>query len=122
MNAAKNRKKLQALLSEETRLMEIFLDHRQLIKGGIFKAKTKCGNKNCKCAREGKLHEVWRYYVSRDGKGNNRTVKKGELIRLEKGTTNYKRFRRARARLVKLHNEQLRLIDALEKAKTKKVR
>ena len=120
MDAAKYRKKLKVLLSEETKLMDVFLDHKPLIKGGVFKGKTKCGNKNCKCEREGELHEVWRYYRCEDGKGNNRTVKKGELISLEKGTNNYKRFRRARMRLVKIHSEKMRIIDILEKAKIKK--
>ena len=120
MDAAKYRKKLKALLSEETKLAHVFLDHKPLSKGGIFKGRTKCGNKNCKCEREGELHEVWRYYRCEDGRGNNRTIKKGELIRLEKGTDNYKRFRKARARLVKIHHESLRIIDILEKAKTQK--
>ena len=119
MSSAKHRQKLKKLFEEENKLMNIFLDRKALIKGGIYKGKTKCGNKNCKCEREGELHEVWRYYRSENGKISNRTIKEGELIKLEKGTNNYKRFRKARMRLVKIHQEKLKIIDVLEKSKIK---
>jgi len=52
---------------------------------------------------------------SDQGKTHLRTLPPGEHSRFRQWTENYRRFRRARAALVKLHQKMLVRIDRLEK-------
>jgi len=122
MDLSKYRLRFRRLVGEQMKLMSVFLGQRILVKGGVYQTKTKCGNKRCKCERESKLHLVWRLYSSHKGKTQIRTLKKRDVLKYKKLTQNYQRFRRARAHLVKIHKEQIRLLNLLEKGLRKEVR
>jgi hypothetical protein len=47
------------------------------------------------------------------------TLSEGQISELRRNTERYRQFRRARAELVKGQQEMLRLIDAIEKARTR---
>ena len=119
MSLSQNRKKLKGLFLRQEALIPVFLSRKPLIKGGVYKAKTKCGSKGCRCEREGELHEVWRLYRSHKGKSQTRTLKKYEVFKYQKYTQEYRRYRLARSRLVKLHSEILNIVDRIEKEKTR---
>jgi hypothetical protein len=53
---------------------------------------------------------------SERGKTRLRTLPPGERARLRRLTENYRRFRQARAALVKLHRRMLATLDRLEQA------
>lgn len=92
-----------------------------MIKGSIYKTKTKCGTtKGCRCERKGELHEVWRLSRSHKGKSQTRTLKKHEVYKYQKYTKVYQRHRRARAKLVKLYTKILKIVDQIEKEKMMK--
>lgn len=114
------RLKLRRLCSEEMKFVPIFLRRKPLLRGGIYKTKTKCGKKGCRCQREGKLHIVWRFYSSDKGKTKIKTLKRGDILTYQKFTQNYRRFRQARARLVKIHREKIRLINLIENGLSKR--
>ncbi|MBW2045886.1 MAG: hypothetical protein JRI96_13560 [Deltaproteobacteria bacterium] len=114
MDLSQCRLRFRKSIDEPIKLLPIFLGKRLLIKGGVYQTKTKCGNKGCKCEREGKLHVVWRFYRSNKGKTEIRTLKKGDVTEYKRFTQNYRRFRWARARLVKIHREQIKLLNFLE--------
>lgn len=115
MDISKYRQRLRGLFAKQMKLVDVFLGTRVLMKGGIYRSKSKCGKKGCKCEKEGELHEVWKFYWSEEGRTKIRSISKEEIFRYGKLTRNYRRFRWARAELVKLHREQIRLIDQIEK-------
>ena len=39
-----------------------------LLRANLVRMKRKCGNKNCRCAKKGNLHESWYLYQSKEGK------------------------------------------------------
>lgn len=114
MDLSKCRLRLRELINEEVRLLNIFIDRRPLIKGTVYLMKTKCGKKGCKCERVGQLHTAWRFSRSQEGKTQAEYLSKKDVLRYKRLTQNYRRFRRARARLVKIHQEQIKLLNFLE--------
>jgi hypothetical protein len=119
MTLSQVRLRLRKLINEQSRLSKIFMARKRLIKGGVYQSKSRCGKSNCKCVREGILHLVWRLYWTENGKTKLRALKYSELVYYQKLTRNYMRFRKARARSVKIHREMIELINVLEKGMTK---
>jgi uncharacterized protein YjiS (DUF1127 family) len=121
MDISKDRQRLRGLFYSQMRLLQTFLGTRGLVKGGIYKTKLKCGKKGCRCER-GELHEVWMFYRSEEGRTKIRTLSKEAVTEYGQYTRSYQRYRQARAELVRLHKEQLRLIDLLEEGLRKENR
>ncbi len=119
MTLSQARLKLRQLANELLKLLDIFLARKPLIKGGVYQTKSRCGKPNCKCVKEGAFHSVWRLYWSEGGKTKLIAIKKGTVYDYQRLTANYQRFRRARARLVKIYQEMIQLINFLEKGLTK---
>ncbi|HDS09574.1 MAG TPA: hypothetical protein ENN73_05040 [Firmicutes bacterium] len=116
MDLSKKRKKLAGVFKEYDKLKTVFMTRVPMLNGGIYKTKTKCGNPNCHCNVRGELHEVWRYYYCESGKNKIKTLKIHEIGRFKELTERYKKFRRGRILLVKLHKEILELIDKIEQS------
>ena len=77
---------------------------------------TRCGKPACHCAsQEGPLHSSTVLSWSEHGQTRLRTLPAGERARFQQWTENYRRFRQARAALVKLQRRMLAAIDRLEK-------
>ena len=114
MDISKIRQKLNGLFDEMTDLRQSFMERKPMLNGGVYQTKTKCGNPNCKCMREGKLHTVWRYYYCENGKRKIKTLKKNDVLKYQKLTGRYIKFREARAKFVKLHKEVLKLLNSIE--------
>ncbi len=114
MDISKKRKQLKDVFKEINDLEQSFMERDPILNGGVCQTKTKCGNLNCKCMREGKLHTVWRYYYTEDGKNKVKTLKKADVLNYSRLTERYIKFRSARARLVKLHKELLKLLNSIE--------
>jgi hypothetical protein len=119
MTLSQCRLKLRKLINEQIKLLAVLLARKQLIKGGVYQSKSRCGKLNCKCVKEGILHLVWRLYWTEEGKTKMRALKKSEVVYYQKLTKNYMRFRKARARLVKIHQEMIILVNLLERGMTK---
>jgi hypothetical protein len=117
MNLSQSRKKLRGLLSEMEKTSKVFFSRTPLIKGTVYKTQTKCGSPNCRCVKEGQLHEVWRLSRSHKGKTQTRTLKAHELDKYKKHTRAYQKHRKTRARLVKLHSKILEVVDDIENEK-----
>jgi len=113
------RVKLRLLVNEQAKLLDILLARKPLIKGGVYQTKSRCGKPNCRCVKEGSWHLMWRLYWTEDGNARLKALKKHEVYDYQRLTANYQRFRKARARLVKIHQEMIRLINLLEKGMTK---
>lgn len=107
------RTQLIKLTEEVRRLREIFLERPPMVPGSLYTLRRRCGKPNCRCA-EGHLHatEVLSY---RGGpRAQNITLRPEQLHAVKQGTDAYRRFRQARAQMVKLHREMMQVIDRIE--------
>ncbi len=115
--ASRLRLTLQSLLADYQRQIEELLPLRQLLKGSVYELLTRCGKPACHCASEGGTrHASTVLSWSEKGKTRLRTLPPGERARCRQLTEDYRRFRQARAALVKLHRRVLATIDQLEKS------
>ena len=83
-----------------------------MVQGSFFLQERKCGKANCRCA-QGQLHGSWVISRSVEGKGRTFIVPPHERARLRKLTTEYRRYQRARAVLVKRCQQLLGLVDQI---------
>ena len=115
--ASRLRLALQSLLAQQQRQLDGMLPLRQLVKGSVYELKTRCGKPTCHCASgEGPLHSSTVLSWSEHAKTRLRTLPPGERARFRQLTENYRRFRQARAALVKLQRRMLATLDRLEKS------
>jgi len=117
MDSSQLRKRLQASQRELSDLLRVLKQRPPLIRGSVYPLRRKCGKSTCRC-QEGFLHESWVLSVPEKGKKRVRVVPKGKRLSWQRMTERYRRFRRTRARLVKLFAEIIKLIDELERERT----
>jgi hypothetical protein len=117
MDASQIRKQLRQCQGEFGDLLEILKQRRPLIRGNVYKLRRKCGKQVCHC-KEGHLHESWVLSVPEKGGKRMQVVPEGRLTQWQTMTEHYRQSRRARARLVKLFAEIIKLIDELERERT----
>jgi hypothetical protein len=111
------RQTLLTLLDDYHRQVDSLLPFRQLVKGSVYDLQTRCGKSSCHCASDqGPLHTSTVISWSEHGKTRLRTLPPGELARFRQLTQSYRRFRQARAALVKLHQRIVAHVDRLETA------
>ena len=109
----RTRQALVQLREELGQLLEVFLARDPLVKGSVYELRRKCGKPTCGCAR-GELHGTVVLSWSEAGRTRLQTLPPSRRGDVRAAVRRYQRFRRARARLVKLHAQMLGLIDALE--------
>lgn len=117
MNTSQLRKQLQERQKEVADLLWILKQRPPLIRGSVYPLRRKCGKTNCRC-QDGHLHESWVLSVPEKGRKRMRAVPKGKRLTWQQMADRYRRFRRARARLVKLFVEILDRVDQLERERT----
>jgi hypothetical protein len=86
-----------------------------LLKGAFHLGGTKCGKENCKCA-QGELHTTAVVVVPVDGRSRTFYVRGPDRPEAERRAQGYRRLRKARAEVRKLHGEVLDALDALVEA------
>jgi hypothetical protein len=114
-NASRSRKRLLDLHDQERDLLKALVSCRSLLKGSVYDLKTRCGKPSCACA-QGERHSAMVLSWSQGGKTKLLTVQPGDLDRLIRLTGEYRSFRQARSKLVKLQKELLSEVDKLEAA------
>jgi hypothetical protein len=117
MDASQLRKQLQQSQREIGDLLRVLKQRRPLIRGNVYNLRRKCGKAGCRC-QDGHLHETWVLSVPERGRKRMRTIPKGRRTQWREMSERYRRFRRARAQLVKLFAEVLKLVDQLERERT----
>ena len=117
MTASQLRKQIQQRRREAGELLRLLQQRPPLVRGNVYNLRRKCGKAGCRC-QEGHLHESWVLSVPEKGRKRMRVVPKGKRLRWQQMSERYRRFRRARARLVKLFAEILKLVDELERERT----
>ena len=115
--ASRLRQALTTLLADYQRQLETLFPLRHLVKGSVYDLHTRCGKPSCHCAsHQGPLHTSTVISWSDHGKTRLRTLPAGKLAHFRRSAENYRRYRQARATLVKLHQRILAHIDRLETA------
>jgi len=117
MDASRLRKRMQQCQREVNDHLRALKQRRPLIRGSVYNLRRKCGKIGCRC-EEGHLHESWVLTVPEKGRKRMRAVPEGKRMQWQPMTERYRRFRRARARLVKLFAEILKWVDELERERT----
>jgi hypothetical protein len=117
MDASRLRKRIQQCHREVSDQLRVLKQRRPLVRGNVYNLRRKCGKAGCRC-QDGHLHESWVLSVPEKGRKRMRAVPKGKRTQWQPMTERYRRFRRARARLVKLFAEILKLVDELERERT----
>ena len=117
MNASQLRKRIQQQQREVSELLRLLKQRPPLIRGSVYNLRRKCGKTGCRC-QEGDLHESWVLSVPEDGRKRMRAVPRGRRLKWQQMTERYRRVRRARARLVKLFAQIIKLVDELERERT----
>lgn len=114
--ASRLRLTLKSLLAECQQQLHQLLPLRQLVKGSVYELQTRCGKPSCHCASDqGPLHTSIVLSWSEKGRTRLQTLPPGERAHLRQLAENYRRFRQARAALVKLQRRMLATLDQLEK-------
>lgn len=107
------RHSLVQLLDEMRGLIEPFFSDRPVQKGTVYELKRKCGKPGCKCA-QGELHARMVVSASEGGRTRLRAIPRGFLVETQQRVKRYQELRRARARVVEIHRQMLKLIDEME--------
>lgn len=111
------RQQIGTLEAQRTQQLEQVLAERgPLLRGNVAERARVCGHANCRCATQGELHVS--PYLSLAVGGTTRQIHlpAADVQQVQDKTDRYRRFRQARARLVQLAAEQIRLIDRLANA------
>ena len=107
------RQSLLQLVNEVKGLVEPFFSDWPVVKGSVYELKRKCGKPGCKCA-QGKLHARMVVSASERGKTRLRAVPRGFLVDTQQRVRRYQELRRARARVVEIHRQMLKVMDEME--------
>lgn len=113
MTTSRLRQKLVGIGEEISRQIEVLVGRPQLLRGYVYKLRRRCGKANCRCAN-GELHESWVVLMHEAGVRRMRAVPQNKVLRWRELAENYRRFRKARQELARLHCELMRLADLLE--------
>jgi len=107
------RQSLRKLVEEMKGLIEPFFSNRPIVKGTVYELKRKCGKPGCKCA-QGELHARMVISASEGGKTRLRAIPRGFLVDTQQRVKRYQELRRARARVVEIHRQMLKILDEME--------
>ena len=107
------RQSLSRFTNNIRQIIDPFFSDKPVIKGSVYELKTKCGKPGCKCA-QGQLHPRMVLSASDKGRTQLRVIPTGFLGEVQVKVRRYRELRRARARLVEVHKELLRIMDEME--------
>lgn len=111
------RQSLARLRDEANQLLEVFLERTPLARGTVYNLRRTCGKPSCGCATAGRRHAVTVLSVSEAGHTRLRAIPQDQIPDLRALTARYRRFRKARARLVTVHRTMVAVIDQLAAAR-----
>jgi hypothetical protein len=114
------RHSLVQLLEEIRGLIEPFFSDRPVIKGTVYELKRKCGKPGCKCA-QGELHARMVVSASEGGKTRLRAIPRGFLVDTQQRVRRYQELRQARARVVEIHRQMLKVMDEMESVRREEI-
>ncbi len=119
MDAARCRQELDSLLARLPALLAPVFETTPMMAGGIYQRRFRCGQPTCHCA-SGSLHEYPSLATWGGPKKDVRRIRPEEDIeRLRALTERYRAVRSARTSFLAWSRRVVKLIDALESARTR---
>ena len=109
---SRRRQQLWQAYGALARCLRILQRQQPMVSGSLYLLRRKCGKPNCRCA-QGQLHACWVLTRSQSGQSRLYSVPKDQRGRLRALTQEYRRWQRARARLVQQSAALLIRIDQL---------
>ena len=110
------RKSLTDRVQELKGLLPTLLGRQLMVKGSVYQLRRKCGKPTCHCA-DGRGHESMVLSWSEAGRTRLRSIPEQNVNRLRRLTERYQRFRKARARLVQISREILKITNRIEEVR-----
>lgn len=114
------RQTLVRLREEVLRLLDVLLAREPLLRGSVYLLRRKCGRPSCHCV-DGERHPTWVLATTGPRGRRLRAIPPSRLAEARRLAEHYRRFRRARARLVQVHRQILSGVDQLEAARRKEL-
>jgi vacuolar-type H+-ATPase subunit I/STV1 len=111
------RQELSYLLKQRYKHLKVIFNNDALVKGGIYIINRKCGKESCKCATTDYRHPSYYLYKSEQGINQTIYIKRKDVDILKELTNNYKKFRKARAELMKIEKEMAEIMNKIEEEK-----
>lgn len=96
-------------------LLRTMTSQGQITPGSFYLLRRKCGKPTCRCAR-GQLHPVWVLTRSEAGKHKLYTVPSEQRAALRQRAAGWRRYQRARARLLQQVSALVALADQIAEA------
>lgn len=97
-------------------LLEDCFGREPLLPATLYTLRRKCGKPNCRCT-QGELHASLVLSYRGDGRPRNISPPPEQVELLQAMTTEYRRVRKARAKLVRWQQRLLELVDQLQAAR-----
>ena len=117
--ASRLRQALADLRVELALLHKVFVAREPIMRGSVYELHTKCGKPSCRCAEGAERHSCMVISWTAKGRKRLRSIPKEQQAALGALTERYRRFRKARVRLLEVHVKMFSIIDKLEAARRK---
>ena len=108
------RQTLRELLTDLDKSLQVTFGRAPMVKGNVYELARKCGKPNCACTR-GQLHRSIVLTWSHDGKSKLFSIPADRIAELQEKSSEYLRFRRARAQVTQIGKKILAVMDRIEK-------
>lgn len=118
--ASRARQRLLENEEQREQHLEVLLRSANMVEGSLVDVARKCGKANCRCASGDPEDRHEAKYLSRSEQGRTRNiyVRKSHEVDVATKAERYRRFRRARAELMRLAEQTARITDELQRALT----
>ncbi len=116
-NGSRLRRRLYTAHVNFQKQLRILMRREALLKGIVYRLRRRCGKPGCRCAK-GQLHGMWALSIPEQGRRRMRSVPEERRAQWRELAAAYRRFRKARAALVKIFREILKGVDELEQERT----
>jgi hypothetical protein len=97
---------------QERHVEAVLAEKGPLIRGTVGRRRRKCGHSGCHC-NQGERHESKYLSVAIGGRTRMVHLPEADVTRVDEAARRYRRFRRARAQLVRLGVKLVELVDRL---------
>lgn len=111
------RKQIIEIEKQRKRIINLILDHSELVEGSLRNSMMKCGKKGCRCEKE-PIHPVTRLSRWENGKLINKLIRIADRDWVRKLSDNYKKHKQALNELVKINNKEQDLLKIMVKLKS----
>jgi len=118
--ASELRQKINEGLKQMQNLMAIAQERSEMLQASLYKRSRRCGRKGCEC-EQGKLHRDMALSIWSDGQSRLVSLVDMDIGKVGILTENYRRLRKARAKLVRTFGGMLKDFDTLGRLKQIKV-